>query len=233
MYELRRSSERGHTGNAWLDSHHTFSFGDYVDQRFKHFGPLRVINEDRVAPGQGFDSHGHRDMEIITYVIEGALEHEDSLGSRAVVWPGDVQRISAGTGMRHSERNHLADASVHFLQVWIVPDVTGLVPSYEDRTFHADEKRGQLRLIAARDGRQGAVTIHQDADVYASVLAADEAVSHTPRWPLQWVQLLRGSIGVNGTALDAGDGLAIRGEAALEIRAAHACELLLFDLTDR
>src|SRR5215831_20799928 len=178
MSEIRRSAERGLAEHGWLKSFHTFSFADYYDPKHMGFGPLRVINEDRVRPGAGFDTHGHRDMEIISYVLEGALAHKDSIGTGSVIRPGDVQRMSAGSGIRHSEYNPSTDDPVHFLQIWLLPDEEGLTPSYEQKTFTDSEKRNRLRLVASRDGRAGSVRIHQDADLYASLLDKDAAVTH-------------------------------------------------------
>ena len=178
MLAIRHSQDRGLANFGWLDSRHTFSFGHYHDPNFMGFGPLRVINEDRVQPGRGFDTHGHRDMEIISYVLDGALEHKDSMGNGSVIRPGDVQRMSAGTGVRHSEFNASETEPVHFLQIWILPEKQGLEPGYEQRHFAADEKRGQLRLVGSRDGREGAVTIHQDSDLYATLLGEGDTVDH-------------------------------------------------------
>jgi quercetin 2,3-dioxygenase len=230
MLEIRRAHERGHTRIRGIDSRHTFSFGDYHDRRFMGFGPLRVINENRVQPGAGFDAHRHRDMEIISYVLDGTLEHRDDGGNQTVIRPGDVQRISAGTGIEHSELNHSDAEIVHFLQIWIVPELGDLVPSYEERSFHAEEKRGQPRLIAARDGREGAVTIHQDVHIYAAVLATGEGVTHPADRRRQWIQVARGSVHVNGSVLESGDGLAASEESVLEISAVAPAELLLIDL---
>jgi len=231
MIEVRRSVERGHAEHGWLDSHHTFSFADYFDPDFMGFGPLRVINEDRVQPGQGFGTHGHRDMEIVSYVLEGALEHRDSMGNGSVLRPGFVQRMTAGTGVRHSEFNHSPSELVHFLQIWIVPDKTGLEPGYEEKRFPDAEKQGALRLIASRDGRDGSVLVHQDVDLYASLLAPDDAVVHRARPGRRtWIQVARGEVDVNGERLRAGDGAAIVDEEQIDIRAASATELLLFDM---
>ncbi len=231
MILIRRSNERGHANHGWLDTYHTFSFADYYDPEHIGFRSLRVINEDRVAPGQGFGSHPHRDMEIITYVLEGALEHKDNLGTGSVIRPGDVQRMSAGTGISHSEFNHSPIEPVHFLQIWILPERTGLKPGYEQKLFRADEKRGRLRLIAARDGRDGAVTVHQDAAVYAALLSPKAEVVH-PLEPKRhaWLQVARGQVTLNGKKLDAGDGAAANEERLLEIEAAAESEVLLFDL---
>ena len=226
--ELRRASERGHANHGWLDSFHSFSFADYYDPRHMGFGPLRVINEDRVKPGSGFGTHGHRDMEIVTYVLEGALAHEDSMGNGSTIVPGDVQRMSAGTGVRHSEYNH--DASVtHFLQIWIEPKFTGLAPSYEQKHFPAAEKRGRLRLIASPDGAEGSVKVHQDARVYAGLFDGAERAAHAPGAGRKaYLHVARGEVQVNGQALRAGD--ALKTDAPIEISGGRAAELLLFDL---
>ncbi len=231
MTELRRSSERGHANHGWLDSYHSFSFADYYDPQHMGFGPLRVINEDYVAAGQGFLTHGHRDMEIITYVLEGQLAHKDSLGTGSVIRPGDVQRMSAGTGVRHSEFNPSATAPTHFLQIWIQPERDGLPPSYEQRTFPEAGRRGTLRLVASRDGREGFVTVHQDVQLYVATMAAgEECTHHLGDDRHAWVQVIRGAVRLNGTALTAGDGAAVSKETALQIHATDAAELLLFDL---
>jgi redox-sensitive bicupin YhaK (pirin superfamily) len=231
MVKIRKAKERGHFDHGWLDTYHTFSFADYWDPRHMSWGPLRVINEDRVAGGTGFPTHGHRDMEIITYVLEGALEHRDSLGTGSVIRPGEVQRMSAGTGVRHSEYNHAPDEVVHFLQIWIEPDTLGIAPGYEQKTFPEDERRGRLGLIAAADGRDGAVTINQDAAVYATTLARGERVEHAlaPQ-RLAWLQVARGALLLNGERLDQGDGAAVDHERRLEIEALEPAEALLFDL---
>ncbi len=230
--DVRRSEDRGQTNFGWLQSRHSFSFGDYYDPRHMGFGPLRVINEDRVAPGGGFPTHAHRDMEIVSYVLEGGLEHKDSLGTGSVIRPGDVQRMSAGTGVRHSEYNASGTEPVHFLQIWIVPEREGLKPSYEQKAFEAAEKRGKLRLIGSRDGREGSVAIHQDAKLYATLLEAGEAVSHTLEAERgAWVQVAKGSIAVNGQRLKAGDGMAVEGAGDLRLEAETNAEALLFDLT--
>lgn len=232
MIQVRRSAERGHARHGWLESYHTFSFADYHDPRFMGFRQLRVINEDRVQPGQGFGTHSHRDMEIISYILDGALEHRDSMGTGSIIRPGDVQKMSAGTGVSHSEFNHSADEIVHFLQIWILPDRAGWEPSYEQRAFPADERRDRLRLVAAGDGRDGSISIHQDADLYASLLSSGTSVEH----PLAagrhaWVQVARGSIAVNGETLEAGDGAAISDERMLRLSAVRDAELLVFDLS--
>jgi len=231
MLLIRRSDERGRANLGWLDSRHTFSFADYHDPRFMGYGPLRVINEDRVQPGKGFGTHGHRDMEIISYVLEGELAHRDSMGNGSVIRRGDVQRMSAGTGVEHSEFNHSKTAPVHFFQIWLFPDRRGLAPGYEEKRFDDDAKRGRLRLVASRDGREGSVVVHQDADLYAGLLAAGDEVTHaTERTRKGWVQVASGSVIVNGEQLAAGDGAALAYEAAVVIRATADSELLLFDM---
>jgi len=222
---------RGHAQHGWLDSRHTFSFADYHDPQHMGFRALRVINEDRVAPGGGFGTHGHRDMEIISYVLEGALEHKDSMGTGSVLHYGDVQRMSAGSGVRHSEFNGSKTEPVHFLQIWIEPDTKGIPPSYEEKHFSADNKKGKLRLIASRDGRQESVTIHQDASVYAGILDEGDRVEHAlDRERLAYVHVIRGDVSVNGVALKDGDALKIGGEERVVFDRAEAAELLLFDL---
>jgi redox-sensitive bicupin YhaK (pirin superfamily) len=228
---IRAGKDRGHANHGWLDTFHTFSFADYRDPRHMGWGPLRVINEDRVAPATGFPTHGHRDMEIITYVLEGALEHRDSLGTGSVIRPGEVQRMTAGTGVRHSEYNASKTEPVHLLQIWIEPARTGLSPGYEQKTFSDADKRGRLRLIASSDGREGSVTINQHAAVYATVLAAEQRVTYTlARRRRGWLQVARGSLTLNGQALAHGDGAAIEGAEALEIQGIEPVEALLFDL---
>jgi redox-sensitive bicupin YhaK (pirin superfamily) len=231
MIEFRQSDARGRTKLSWLDSRHTFSFGDYYDPKHMGFSHLRVINEDRVVPGAGFPTHSHRDMEIITYVLEGALAHKDSTGTSSVIRVGDVQRMSAGTGISHSEYNASQIEPVHFLQIWIIPDKTGLAPGYEQRAFSLDEHRGKWRLIASKDGRDGSVTVHQDVDVWAARFSPGEQSSF-PVKPSRniWTQVARGAVTLNGTTLNAGDGAAISEEEILEVRAAEDAELLLFDL---
>jgi redox-sensitive bicupin YhaK (pirin superfamily) len=231
MIEIRRAEQRGHANHGWLDSRHTFSFADYYDERFMGFGPLRVINEDRVQPSQGFGTHSHRDMEIISYVLEGALEHKDSLGNGSVLRPGYVQRMSAGTGVRHSEFNHSSSEPVHFLQIWITPERGDLPPSYEERVFPDDEMRGQLRLIASRAGRDGSVLIHQDVDLYAVLLTTGAVLEHAPDAGRRiWIQVARGRVEVNGETLSAGDGAAILDEERISIRGGPGAEILLFDM---
>jgi redox-sensitive bicupin YhaK (pirin superfamily) len=228
--ELRRSSERGFADHGWLKSHHSFSFADYHDPQHMGFGPLRVINEDRVAPGSGFGTHGHRDMEILSYVLEGALGHQDSMGNGSTIVPGDVQRMSAGRGVMHSEYNHAADAVTHFLQIWIEPSARGIAPSYEQKHFPAEAKRGRLCLIASPDGFQGSVKIHQDARVYAGVFdGAETARLALASGRLAYVHVARGSITVNGSRLAAGD--ALKTDApAIELANGERAEVLVFDL---
>lgn len=231
MITLRPAHARGHADHGWLDSHHSFSFADYYDPAHMGFRALRVINEDRVAPGRGFGTHGHRDMEIISYVLDGGLEHRDSLGTGSVIRPGDVQRMTAGTGVRHSEFNASKTDPVHFLQIWIVPEARDLEPSYEEKRFSEDEKRGRLRLVASRDARDGAVKVHQDVSLYATVLREGESVTH-PLAPGRhaWVHVARGGAVVNGQRLDAGDAAALSDEAAVVITGRDEGEVLLFDL---
>ena len=231
MIMRRLARERGHAQHGWLESYHTFSFADYYDPRHMGFRTLRVINEDRVQPGSGFGTHPHRDMEILSYVLEGALEHRDSLGTGSVIRPGEVQRMSAGTGVTHSEFNHLPCEIVHFLQIWILPERTGLAPSYEQRAFPAPEKQEQLRLVASRDGREGSVTIHQEVDLYVAVLAPGATVTQRlPPSRSAWVQVARGTLRLNDTPLLAGDGAAVSGETVLTVTAQDQSEVLLFDL---
>lgn len=229
---IRRADERGKADFGWLDSRHTFSFGRYHDPRHMGFGPLRVINDDRVAAGGGFPPHPHSDMEIISYVLEGGLAHKDSLGTGSVIRPGDVQRMSAGTGIRHSEFNASQTEPVHFLQIWIMPERQGLLASYEQKTFGDDEKRGKLRLVGSRLGRQGAVTIHQDVELYAALLAKGESVTHEVKAGRgTWVQVARGgSVLVNGERLTAGDGASTLDAGALTLEGLDNAEVLLFDL---
>ncbi|MEG4864023.1 MULTISPECIES: pirin family protein [unclassified Microcoleus] len=231
MITVKKSEARGHANRGWLDSYHTFSFADYYDRNYMNFRSLRVINEDVVSPGKGFGTHGHKDMEIITYVLEGALEHKDSLGTGAAIKPGEVQRMSAGTGIQHSEFNHSQTEPVHLLQIWLLPDTNDLQPSYEQREFPLAERRGQLRLVAARDARDGAVKVHQDVDLYAAVLDKNSRVSHTLQPNRHaWVQVARGAVLLNGLSLGKGDGAAVSDEAELVIEAAEDAEFLLFDL---
>ncbi|HMK30463.1 MAG TPA: pirin family protein [Terriglobales bacterium] len=234
MITVRKSQDRGHANHGWLDSRFTFSFAEYYDPKFVHFRSLRVINEDWVQPGSGFGTHPHRDIEIITYVLEGALAHKDSLGNGSSIVPGEVQRMSAGTGVLHSEYNHSTSKPVHLLQIWIMPNQKSVEPSYEQKTFPAEEKLGKLRLIASPEGKAGSVAIHQDARVYATLLKDGASATHT----LQsgrgaWIQVARGSVEVNGTTLQPGDGAAIADEQELEIvgkTQGQPAEVLLFDL---
>jgi redox-sensitive bicupin YhaK (pirin superfamily) len=231
MMEVRRSEERGAADHGWLRSKHSFSFADYYDPRHSGFGPLLVINEDRVAPGAGFGTHGHRDMEIISYVLDGALEHKDSMGTGSVLHYGDVQRMSAGSGVRHSEFNGSKTEPVHFLQIWIQPNEKGIAPSYEEKHFTAEEKQGRLRLIASGDGREGSVLIHQDAALYAAILNGGDQLEHALQaGRLGYVHVIRGRVEVNGVALQGGDALKIGAEDTLRFANAEAAELLLFDL---
>jgi redox-sensitive bicupin YhaK (pirin superfamily) len=231
MWEIRRSDERGFADHGWLQSRHTFSFADYVDPKHVEFGVLRVINEDRVAPGKGFGTHGHRDMEILSYVLEGELGHQDSMGNGSVIVPGDVQRMSAGTGVRHSEVNPSATNPVHFLQIWIRPDTLEIPPGYEQKHFDASEKRGRLRLVAAPGGADGAVSLHQDVKLYAGLFDSTERASlrvAVGRWV--YVHVARGALVVNDTPLAAGDALKISATSVLEFHRGVESEVLAFDL---
>jgi redox-sensitive bicupin YhaK (pirin superfamily) len=231
MISIRHSSERGATRLDWLDSRHTFSFGDYYDPEQRDFRSLRVINDDRVAPGAGFGTHGHRDMEIVTYVLSGSLAHHDSLGTGSVMKRGDVQRMSAGTGIRHSEFNGSKQEPVHFLQIWILPERNGLSPEYEQRQFSDDDKRGRLRLVGSLDGRGESLTIHQDIELFAALLARGERVSHQLRSGRHaWIQVAEGVLTLNGQTLEAGDGAAVSDETLLELAGVDDAELLLLDL---
>jgi redox-sensitive bicupin YhaK (pirin superfamily) len=234
MMLIRHAEDRGQANHGWLNSYHTFSFADYSDPRYNGFGPLRVINEDRVQPGKGFPTHGHRDMEIISYVLEGELEHKDSMGTGSVIRPGDVQRMTAGTGVQHSEFNHSKTEVVHFLQIWVFPNKPNLPPGYEQKMFDTASKRGQLKLIVSPDGRDGSVKIHQDVRIYAAVLGAGESVSHpTTQERKLWVQVARGAVRVNGEALSAGDGAAFAYDDKVAIDATAESEVLLFDMVGR
>jgi redox-sensitive bicupin YhaK (pirin superfamily) len=231
MKEVRRSNERGEADHGWLQSRHSFSFADYFDEQHTHFGPLRVINEDRVTAGGGFGTHSHRDMEIVTYVLDGALAHKDSTGTSSVIKPGDVQRMSAGTGVSHSEFNASKSEGVHFLQIWIIPDKTGIPPSYEEKHFTPDDRRGRLRLIASPDQAEGSVRLQQNARVYAGLFDGDEHATfavapgrHT------YVHVARGEVHVAGVHLDAGDGLKITDAGDLEFRDGEKGEVIVFDL---
>ena len=232
MIIVRHAAERGTANFGWLDSRHTFSFGDYHDPEQMGFGALRVINEDRVSPGQGFGTHGHRDMEIISYVLEGALEHKDSIGTGSVIRPGDVQIMSAGTGIRHSEFNHSKTEPVHFLQIWVVPDRQGIAPRYEQKTFPDADKRGRLRLVGSSDGRDGSVVIHQDAKIFAALLNTGDEVTHAlPHERRAWLQVVRGTVAMNGQELLTGDGAAVEDEPTLTVTAKlDGTEILVFDL---
>jgi redox-sensitive bicupin YhaK (pirin superfamily) len=231
MIERRPAAARGQSRRDWLDSLHTFSFADYYDPAHMGFRHLRVINEDRVQPASGFPTHAHRDMEIISYVLEGELEHRDSLGNGSIIRPGDVQRMSAGTGVTHSEYNPSRTEPVHFLQIWILPEREGLAPGYEQRAFPDEAKRGRLCLVASRGGRAGSVTVHQDVDLFAALLGPGKQVGHRlGPGRHAWVQVARGAVSLNGTALAQGDGAAVSDEPGLEIQASEPSEILLFDL---
>ena len=231
MLQIRKSEARGAANHGWLDSKHSFSFGNYHDPDHVGFGPLLVINEDRVQGSQGFGTHGHRDMEIISYVLSGALEHKDSMGTGSVLHYGDVQRMSAGTGVRHSEFNHNADEKVHFLQIWIQPNQVGIPPSYEEKNFTVESKLGTLRLIASSDGREGSVLIHQDASIFATILRSGDAVEHKlAAGRIAYVHVIRGDVTVNGTALKGGDALKLTAEELVTLGNATDAEVLVFDL---
>ncbi len=228
---IRPARARGHADHGWLDSRHTFSFADYYDPQHMGFGPLRVINEDFVQPGRGFAEHGHRNMEIVSYVLEGALKHKDSLGETSIIRPGDVQRMSAGTGIRHSEYNASETEPVRFLQIWIIPDRSAMTPSYEQKTFPQAERHGQLRLIGSRDAREGSVRIQQDVDLFATVLSNGERLSHTIRSGRGvWIQVARGEMTVNGQSLKSGDGMAILSVEQIELESPNTAEALVFDM---
>jgi len=231
MLAIRHAEDRGLANAGWLSSRHTFSFGHYYDPDFMGFGPLRVINEDQVQPGRGFDTHGHQDMEIISYVLEGALEHKDSIGTGSIIRPGEVQRMSAGTGVRHSEFNHSDSELVHFLQIWIVPERDGLEPSYEQKAFAENDKRGRLRLVGSREGRDDSVTIHQDVELYATLLSDNQTVTHELAARRKgWVQVARGTVLANDEPLHGGDGVAIEGPCTITLTCASDAEVLLFDM---
>ncbi|MFC7521340.1 pirin family protein [Xanthomonas populi] len=231
MLNVRKSETRGRAEHGWLSSRHTFSFANYHDPRHMGVGPLRVINEDKVQPGGGFGTHAHRDMEIISYVLEGALEHKDSMGTGSVLHYGDVQRMSAGSGVSHSEFNHSASEPVHFLQIWVMPERSGIEPSYDEKHFDADSKRNQLRLIASPAGDAGSLRLHQDARLYASILDGDVRLQHPlAEGRIGYVQVVRGSLSVNGHALSAGDALQITAEPKLVLAGARDAEVLVFDL---
>jgi hypothetical protein len=231
MLQIRRANERGYADHGWLKSFHTFSFADYQDPEHMGFGSLRVINEDRILPGSGFGTHGHRDMEIISYVLEGALAHEDNMGNGSTIVPGDVQRMSAGKGVLHSEYNHSEVDETHFLQIWIEPAVAGIRPSYEQKHFDAASKRGRLRLIASSDARDGSVLIHQDAAVYAALLDGSERIRHVLDSARRaYVHVARGKLTVNGQPLQAGDALKASGVAEIVLEHGEQAEIILFDL---
>jgi quercetin 2,3-dioxygenase len=232
MFQVRRGTERGHFNHGWLDTYHTFSFGDYHDPRHMHFQSLRVMNEDRVEPGQGFGMHPHRDMEIVTYVLSGALEHKDSMGNGEVLRPGEFQRMSAGSGLLHSEFNPSNTEPVHLYQIWLFPGRKGVTPSYEQRAFPEAEKRGRLRVVASPDGRDGSLTIGQDASVFLSSLDVNQRVTHELQPGRHaWLQVLRGAVDLEGSVLVAGDGVAVSDESAVSVRATEPSEVMLFDLT--
>ncbi len=231
MMTVRPAGERGHADHGWLDTRHTFSFSDYYDPAHMGFRLLRVLNDDRVAPGQGFGTHPHRDMEIVSYVLEGALEHRDSMGTGSVIVPGDVQRMSAGTGVRHSEFNASKSEPVHFLQIWLLPEHSGIEPGYEQKTFTGEEKRGRLRLVASPDGRDGSVTIHTNALVYAGLFhEGEKAELALKKGRHAWVHIARGKARVNGRDLEAGDGAALSEEPAVVVEGIDGAEVLVFDL---
>ena len=231
MLTIRGSNQRGHFNHGWLNTYHTFSFDQYYDPRYMGFRSLRVINEDFVTAGRGFPKHGHRDMEIITYILEGALKHEDSMGNGSIIRPGDVQRMTAGTGVRHSEQNASADEPVHLLQIWIVPNADNLRPGYEQRAFSTEERKNQLRLIASSDGRDGSVSVNQDVSLFASILDPGQQVQYAmDQTRYGWLQVARGSVEVNDEPANQGDGVVIVAEQELTIQAAESAEILLFDL---
>jgi hypothetical protein len=231
MIRIRRSEERGHANHGWLNAKHSFSFAEYHDPENMHFGPLRVINEDRIAAGQGFGTHGHRDMEIVTYVLDGALSHRDSLGNGSTIRPGDVQRMSAGTGVMHSEFNGSQDDALHLLQIWIIPKRAGDPPGYEEKRFEDADKRGRLRVVASPEGRDGSVTIHADASIYAGLFDGAERAEHTLAAGRQaYVQVARGAVTVNGEALKAGDAAMITEASNVTVEHGEDAEVLLFDL---
>ena len=231
MITIRKASDRGHANHGWLDSYHTFSFADYHDPSFMGFSSLRVINEDQIAPKRGFGTHSHRDMEILTYVLEGALEHQDSMGNRAVMRPGEVQRMTAGTGVSHSEYNSSDREGTHLLQIWILPDTNGLEPGYEQTAYSDAEKRAKLCLIASQDGREGSVKVHQDLNLYATVLGEGEQVNLGVKGDRHlWVQVARGSVVVNGQILTQGDAAAVSQETQLDLTGTDLAEVLVFDL---
>jgi redox-sensitive bicupin YhaK (pirin superfamily) len=232
MIETRRSNDRGAVDMGWLNARHSFSFGDYYDPEYMGFGHLRVINEDRIEPAKGFGTHGHKDMEIVTYMIDGALEHKDSMGNGSVIRRGEVQRMSAGTGIMHSEFNHSGDERAHLLQIWILPERSGISPGWEEKLFSSDDKHNRLRLIASRDAREGSLQIHQSLDLYATVLDASKVLTHKLNDHHKgWIQVVTGLLDVNGTRLEDGDGAAIEDVSELQMRAVSNTEFLLFDMT--
>jgi redox-sensitive bicupin YhaK (pirin superfamily) len=231
MLTLRRSAERGHANHGWLDSHHSFSFANYHDPEHMGWGNLRVINEDRIAPGTGFGTHSHRDMEIVSYVLEGNLAHKDSMGNVKGIPPGDVQRMSAGTGVMHSEFNHAPNQTTHFLQIWMLPNAKGIPPSYEQKTFDTDSKRGKLRLVASPDGAEGSVTLHADARLYAGLFDGDESAElQLATGRKGYVHVVRGDLEVNGKSLKAGDAVLLQDEPRVQVRQGRQAEVLVFDL---
>jgi quercetin 2,3-dioxygenase len=231
MLTVRKAQDRGYAHHGWLETWHTFSFSSYHDPQHERFRTLRVMNEDRVAPGQGFDTHPHRDMEIVTYVLSGALEHKDSMGNGEVLRPGEFQRMTAGTGITHSEFNPSATEPVHLYQIWLFPERRGLTPSYEQRTFPADGRQGRWQRVASHDGRDGALTIHTDAEIHLANLSPGDSLTYSlPPGRAAWLQVLRGSVDVNGTSLQASDGVAVTEEPALQLRTAELAEVMLFDL---
>ena len=228
---VRKAADRGHVQIDWLNSYHTFSFGNYQDPNWMGFRKLRVINDDVVAPAGGFATHGHRDMEIVTYVLSGALAHKDSLGTGAVIYPGEVQRMTAGTGITHSEFNHSDTEPVHLLQIWIIPDTVGLTPSYEQKNFPVEQKQGKLRLVASRDGRDGSVTIHQDVNMYVGLIGAADSISyHVPPDRYLWLHVAQGEVTIDDRVLVAGDAIAYAGDRQVEISSTSTGEAILFDL---
>jgi redox-sensitive bicupin YhaK (pirin superfamily) len=231
MLHIRKANNRGHADHGWLDTYYTFSFSDYYDPAHMGFRALRVINEDRVQPGMGFGTHGHKDMEIVTYVLEGALEHKDSMGNGSVLRPGEFQRMSAGTGLRHSEFNPSATEPVHLYQIWLLPGRNGIQPSYEQKFFAEDGKQGRFQLVASPDGAEGSLHIHQDARVYLSKVNAEQSVQHAiPPGRHAWLQVLRGNVTVNGRALETSDGVAVSDEPLITVAAESPAEVMLFDL---
>ncbi len=231
MIRVRRAADRGHANHGWLDTFHTFSFADYSDAKHHHFRSLRVINEDRVAPGQGFGMHGHRDMEIVTYVLDGALQHKDSLGNGSILRPGEFQRMSAGSGIRHSEFNPSPTEPVHLYQIWLFPNEHGVKPSYEQKAFAEEERLGRFRIVASPDGADGSLQIQQDARVFLSTLPAGQSVTHElSAGRHAWLQVLRGRVSLNGTLLDTSDGAAVSEEHLLTVQADQPAEVMLFDM---